>query len=84
MTISERKITMSELRERYAKGEFVEMFGTGTAAVITPVGELQYKEQTFKFTYSADSLTNRLYEEFCQIQYGEIADRHQWLMAIET
>ncbi len=84
LPVSERKITMSELRERYAKGEFLEMFGTGTAAVITPVGELQYKDQTFKFNYGAESLTNRLYEEFCQIQYGEIADRHQWLMPIDT
>lgn len=83
LPIVERKITMTELRERYAAGEFLEMFGTGTAAVITPVGELQYKEQTFKFNYTDASLTNRLYQEFCNIQYGEIADRHQWLLPVD-
>ena len=74
---------MSELKEKYAQGEFLEMFGTGTAAVITPVGELQHKEQKFIFNYNEQSLTNRLYQEFCQIQYGEIADRHKWLLSID-
>lgn len=83
LPIVERKITMTELSERYAKGEFLEMFGTGTAAVITPVGELQHKDKVYKFNYGADSLTNKLYEELCQIQYGETADRHQWLLPLE-
>lgn len=83
LPVTERKVTMSELKEKYAMGEFLEMFGTGTAAVITPVGELQHKDQVYKFNYGSGSLTTRLYEEFCQIQYGETADRHQWLFPID-
>lgn len=83
LPITERKITMSELKEKYARGEFLEMFGTGTAAVITPVGELQYRDQTFKLNTGTETLSNKLYEEICQIQYGEIPDRHQWLMPID-
>jgi branched-chain amino acid aminotransferase len=83
LPVTERKVTMTELKEKYARGEFLEMFGTGTAAVITPVGELQYKDQTFKLNTGADTVSNRLYEEICQIQYGDIPDRHQWLMPID-
>lgn len=83
LPITERKITMTELKERYAQGEFLEMFGTGTAAVITPVGELQYKDHMFKLQTGPDTLSTKLYEEICKIQYGEIPDRHQWLMSID-
>lgn len=81
--VVERKITMTELKERYAKGEFLEMFGTGTAAVITPVGELQYKDHMFKLETGPSTLSNKLYEDICQIQYGDIPDRHQWLVPLD-
>lgn len=83
LPVKERTITITELKEKYARGEFLEMFGTGTAAVITPVGELQYKDQTFKLNSGVDTVANKLYEEICQIQYGEIPDRHQWLTPLD-
>ncbi|MBL7545872.1 MAG: branched-chain amino acid aminotransferase [Bdellovibrionaceae bacterium] len=83
LPVSERKITMSELKEQYARGEFLEMFGTGTAAVITPVGELQHKDFTYKLNTGGETLSTRLYEEITKIQYGDIPDRHQWLMALD-
>lgn len=83
--IVERPITMTELIERNKKGDFKEMFGTGTAAVITPVSELQYKNQTFHLeSAQADSLSTKLYDEFCKIQYGEISDRFNWLTPLAT
>ncbi len=83
LPVSERKITMTEIKERHARGELLEMFGTGTAAVITPVGELQHKDQIYKLNSGPDTLSSKLYNEICGIQYGDIPDRHQWLMPIE-
>ena len=43
--VSERKITIDEVEEAAKNGSLKEMFGTGTAAVVSPVGDLQYKDQ---------------------------------------
>ena len=44
MKVSERKLSIDELREAHKKGELREVFGTGTAAVISPVGALGFQE----------------------------------------
>ncbi|MCB0369901.1 MAG: branched-chain amino acid aminotransferase [Bdellovibrionales bacterium] len=82
LPIVERKITMTELVTAYKKGEFLEMFGTGTAAVIAPVGELQYKDTKIILPPIENSLSNRLFKEFTDIQYGIIPDRYNWLSFI--
>lgn len=82
MPVSERPITMTELLIAHQKGELKEMFGTGTAAVITPVGELQYKDQTLVLETHENSLSTKLYKEFTDIQYGIKPDRYQWLTYI--
>ncbi|MCK6598300.1 MAG: branched-chain amino acid aminotransferase [Bdellovibrionaceae bacterium] len=82
LPINERPVTMTELVAAYKKGEFLEMFGTGTAAVISPVGELQYKDLTMKLNENPDSIANKLYKEFTDIQYGYKEDRYQWLTHI--
>lgn len=82
MPIVERPITMTELVSAYKKGEFKEMFGTGTAAVITPVGELMYKDFPMMLEANDSSLSTKLYKEFTDIQYGVIPDRYNWLTFI--
>ena len=42
LTVSERKITMSEVMTAHQEGNLLEMFGSGTAAVVSPVGGLHY------------------------------------------
>lgn len=82
LPVVERPITMTEIIDAHKKGELKEMFGTGTAAVITPVGELQYKDLTMKLTTQENSIANKLYKEFTDIQYGHIPDRYNWLTYI--
>ncbi|MFM7013845.1 MAG: aminotransferase class IV, partial [Actinomycetota bacterium] len=78
--VSERKITLNEVREGFASGEISEIFACGTAAVITPVGMLKSKVEEIG---SADSepgaLTVSLREELTGIQYGRIEDKHGWM-----
>lgn len=42
-TVTERKVFMTEIVERQQKGELLECFGTGTAVIVSPVKEIEYK-----------------------------------------
>ena len=62
-------------------GQFEEVGACGTAAVITPISAVHYREKVFHFgkpDVAGPTLT-KLYQELQGIQYGEIADRHNWL-----
>lgn len=79
LPLRERSLTFAEVIEAYDKGELLEVFGTGTAAVISPVGELS--TATRKLTPNGGKvgeLTQRLFDEITAIQYGEKADPYGW------
>lgn len=79
-TVERRKVTIDEWRDGVESGDIVEVFACGTAAVITPIGEL--KSDTFTIgdiTAPAGELTLALRQELTDIQYGRIPDRHNWL-----
>jgi branched-chain amino acid aminotransferase len=82
--ISERQISIDEIVTAYDKGELLEVFGSGTAAVISSVSKLKYhdKEMIFSET-SAGELAIKLNNELTGIQYGIIPDRHNWLTYID-
>ena len=48
--VEERRVSIDELFEAYDKGELTEVFGTGTAAVISPVGTLRYEDRELLLT----------------------------------
>ena len=64
--------------------QFVEVGACGTAAVITPVYEIHYRERIFRFGQSGEAgpTLTRLYNELQGIQHGDIADRHGWLTPV--
>jgi branched-chain amino acid aminotransferase len=82
--ISERKLSLSEVRKRAKDGSLKEVFGTGTAAIISPVGELAAAEFTIKIN---DGVTGpvaaKLYEKLTAIQYGEHPDEFGWIEKIK-
>lgn len=77
--VSERKVSLAEIREAAAKGELAEVFACGTAAVITPVGTLKSRVEEIKISEVSGELTASLREELTGIQYGRVADRHGWM-----
>jgi branched-chain amino acid aminotransferase len=78
LKVSERRITMDEVIEA-AKAGTLEAFGTGTAAVISPVGEFNYKGETVKVgDGTAGPLAKRLLTAIQAIQYGEAPDELGW------
>lgn len=76
----EREITLTEVIEGYRNGTLLEAFGSGTAAVISPIGELAAKGQSMKFGEGKPGeLTQRLFDEITGIQYGEKPDPYGWI-----
>ncbi len=76
---SERPISIDEVISAAHDGRLAEMWGTGTAAVVSPVGELGYKGE--RITINAGKtgpLTQKLYDAIVSIQYGEAPDPHGW------
>jgi branched-chain amino acid aminotransferase len=78
--VSERKISLDEIRKGFSSGEITEIFACGTAAVITPVGMLKSKLETIGQEDAAPGkLTVALREELTGIQYGRLEDKHGWM-----
>jgi branched-chain amino acid aminotransferase len=79
LPVRERSLTWAEVRQKAETGDLLEAFGTGTAAVISPIGELACA--TSKHTLSGGrvgELTQRLFDEITAIQYGEKPDTFGW------
>jgi branched-chain amino acid aminotransferase len=84
MNVSERRIGMQELRRAAADGALREVFGTGTAAVISPVGALRYRGEELVVNGGAPGdVSRKLFAEISGIQYGEIFDRYGWVHRVE-
>ena len=82
--IVERRITMSELLERHAQGDLQEAFGTGTAAVITSIGELQYKDKNLVIhNNQMGPLAQDLLKTISGIQRGLIPDPFGWMKPVQ-
>ena len=79
LRVSERPVTIDEVREAAHRGMLREIWGTGTAAVISPVGELAYKGERIVINDGRiGALTQRLYDAIVGIQYGTAPDPHGW------
>ena len=80
MKVEERKITIDEWRSGVASGEITEAFACGTAAVITPIGELKTAEGTIASPGTgAGEVTMGIREQLLGIQTGAVEDLHGWL-----
>jgi branched-chain amino acid aminotransferase len=76
----ERRITIQEVFEAHEKGELQEVFGAGTAAVISPVGELTWKGKTIVINDNKTGPTaQKLFDTITGIQYGKIEDKYGWI-----
>jgi branched-chain amino acid aminotransferase len=78
LRVSERPIAIDEVLAA-ARAGTLEMWGTGTAAVISPVGELGYKGERYTINGGVTgALTQKLYDTIVGIQYGTAPDPHSW------
>lgn len=80
---TERKISIDEVMDAHAAGKLQEIFGSGTAAVISPVGELKYGEKVISIgDGKVGPISNRLYKAITDIQYGKAPDPMGWIEGI--
>lgn len=81
--VEERKVSAEELVEAQKNGKLEEVFGTGTAAVISPVGTLRYKEEVMTVgNGEIGKLSQKIYDEITGIQLGKREDRFGWRIEI--
>jgi branched-chain amino acid aminotransferase len=78
----ERHISIDEIIEAYKKGILKEVFGMGTAAVISLVEELKYKDEVMKFDASTFSIAQKLKQQLNNIRSGKTEDVHKWMFKI--
>ena len=81
--LEERRISADELFQAAENGTLEEAWGTGTAAVVSPIGELARGDE--KVTVSGNKIgpvTQRLYDELTGIQWGRLPDPHGWTVKV--
>ena len=78
MKVEKRKVDIAEVEG------FDEVGAVGTAAVITPICSIKYRDREFTFgsPESAGPVASKLYDRLTKIQTGEYEDRHGWLREI--
>lgn len=80
VTATERRISIDEVFEAHAKGQLEEVFGSGTAAVISPVGELSWKGQKIIINNNkTGEFAQKLFDYVTGLQYGTEEDTFGWL-----
>jgi branched-chain amino acid aminotransferase len=83
LKVTERSLTIDEVLSAASGGSLKEAFGTGTAAVISPVGQITFKDKDYIVADgSMGELSQKLYNEIVGIQYGEKPDPYGWVERI--
>ena len=81
MEIEERALSIDEIFDGAESGRITEAFGTGTAVVISPVGQFTYQDRTVVLGdgITTGKVTQKLYDTLTGIQYGQLPDPHGWI-----
>jgi branched-chain amino acid aminotransferase len=83
--VQERRISVDELLRAHANRKLGEVFGCGTAAVVSPVGELGFQGERLVINdHKSGATAQKLFNELTGIQQGRIADTRGWLFEIPT
>ncbi len=84
LTVEERPISIKEIKAAHQSGNLKEVFGPGTAAVISPVGELAFVGEKLSINGGKPGpMAEKLYEEIGAIQRGVKPDKYNWLETID-
>jgi branched-chain amino acid aminotransferase len=85
LKITERSLAIDEVIAAADDGRLQETFGTGTAAVISPVGQITFKGRDYVVAGGKmGELSQKLYDEIVAIQYGQKPDPYGWVTRIES
>lgn len=82
MQVEERPLPVDELIEAFDSGKLQEAFGTGTAAVVSPIGLLSYRDKTMDLGGSIGSVAQKMYDILTGIQSGRVSDSYGWIQPV--
>ena len=83
MIVEERKVSLAELIEAAEEGKLEEAWGTGTAAVVSPVGWLYAEGKEYEINNGKiGATTQHLYDEITSIQWGKSEDKFGWIYTV--
>jgi branched-chain amino acid aminotransferase len=84
LEVEERALSVDDIFTGIESGRLTEAFGTGTAVVVSPVGQFTYREKTVVLGdgKTTGKITRKLYDTLTGIQYGRIADPEGWVVPV--
>ncbi len=83
LKVSERRIAIKEVADAYDAGKLDEVFGTGTAAVISPVGVLKWGDKVMTINDNKiGPVSQRIYDTMTGMQYGKLEDKFGWIYKV--
>ena len=81
--VNETHLKATDLMKAGHDGKLEEVFGTGTAAVISPVGMLKFKDDEITINNNqTGELTQKLYDTLTGIQWGKLPDKFSWTQVV--
>lgn len=80
--VEERKLNIDEVVEAYKNGTLTEIFGMGTAAVISNIKKLKYKDLVMDFDVNSFTVSPKVKQALDEIRLGKAADKHGWLFKV--
>lgn len=84
LKVSERRLGIQEVADAYKNGQLKEVFGTGTAAVISPVGHLKWGDILMEINdNNIGAISQKLYDTMTGIQWGKIPDTFGWTVEVK-
>ena len=84
ITVKEEKISIMDIYKAHKEGRLTEVFASGTAAVISPVGELKWENKDMVINDNRiGEVSQKLYDTITGIQSGELPDTHNWVVKLK-
>lgn len=84
IAVEERPVSLAEIGQAWRNKELQEIFGTGTAAVVTPVEALASEHEIWEISPGFGPIAKMLFDKITAIQYGEQPDTFNWLTPIKV
>ena len=82
LEVEEKRLSIDEILEAYKLGQLREVFGTGTAATISPIKELKYRDYVMEFDVDSWETAPEVKSRLNDIRYGKVPDSHGWMEKI--
>ena len=84
LKVSERRLSIDEVAKAYENGALKEAFGTGTAAVISPIGELKWGDHVMQINNGEiGEISQKLYDTLTGIHWGKLEDKMGWTVEVK-